>query len=159
MARVLAETELRAWQNIVEVELEIHQALEAELVGQYDVSLGEYGCLVELSDSPGRRLRMTDLAERMRLSPSGLTRRLDRLVARGVIARVPSGDDRRVTLAVLTDDGIALLSQMLPDHHDAVRRHFISHLTVPEILQIESILASVLQRRQLAGLSFMASWR
>lgn len=122
-------------------------------MARFDVSLGEFECLLQLSLAPDSRLRMIDLADRMRLSPSGLTRRLDRLVARDLIVRSPSDEDRRVTMAVLTDAGSLLLQRLVPDHHDAVRRHFISHLTEPEVDQVERILLNVISRRRAAGLS------
>jgi DNA-binding MarR family transcriptional regulator len=152
MARWLNPEEMLAWRCIVDVETEIRNSLDAALVEMHDVSLGEYGVLVRLSEAPERRLRMTDLAELMRLSPSGLTRRLDRLVSRGVVERVSSDDDRRVTMAVLTTSGLALLEKSSPDHLDGVRRHLIDHLSEDEIVQLGQILSRLLQKRRLAGL-------
>jgi DNA-binding MarR family transcriptional regulator len=152
MARWLNPEEMLAWRSIVDVEAEIRNSLDGELVEQHDISLGEYGVLVHLSEAPERQLRMTDLAELMRLSPSGLTRRLDRLVSRGLVERVSSDGDRRVTMAVLTPTGSALLEKSSPDHLDGVRRHLIDHLSAEEIAQLGTILSQLLQKRRLAGL-------
>jgi DNA-binding MarR family transcriptional regulator len=152
MARWLNNDETLAWRSIVEVEAEIRNSLDSELSERHDVSLGEFGVLVHLSEAPDRRLRMTDLAERMRLSPSGLTRRLDRLVSRGIVERVSSEDDRRVTMAVLTASGLELLNQSSPDHLNGVRRHLIDHLSEEDIQQLGLILTQVLQKRRRAGL-------
>ncbi len=110
----LDDEEMRAWRGLVEVFADVHAALEAELVEGFGISEGDYGVLVNLSEAPGRRLRMCDLAARLHLSPSGLTRRLDGLVREGLVAREPSADDRRVTLAVLTDAGMARLEAAAP---------------------------------------------
>lgn len=152
MARWLNPEELLTWRNIVDVEAEIRESLDAELVERHDVSLGEFGVLEHLSEAPENQLRMTDLAELMRLSPSGLTRRLDRLVSRGVVERVSSDDDRRVTMAVLTPSGMALLERSSPDHIDGVRRHLIDHLSESEIVELGAILSRLLEKRRLAGL-------
>jgi DNA-binding MarR family transcriptional regulator len=76
---------------------------------------------------------MCDLAEQLHLSPSGLTRRLDGLVRLGLVAREPSAADRRVTLAVLTDAGVAALDAAAPTHVDGVRRHFLRHLSRTQV--------------------------
>ena len=101
----LDEEEMRAWRGLVEVYADVHAALTAELQEEFGFDEGDYGVLVNLSEAPDRRLRMCDLAERLHLSPSGLTRRLDGLVRLGLVAREPSAADRRVTLAELTDAG------------------------------------------------------
>jgi len=88
---------------------ELQAALEADLVSGFGIDGGDYGVLVNLSEAPDQRLRMCDLAARLHLSPSGLTRRLDGLVKAGYVARQPSEQDRRVTLAVLTDAGRSTL--------------------------------------------------
>jgi len=83
----LDDDEMRAWRGLVEVVAEVHASLEAELVEGFDISEGDYGVLVNLSEAPDHRLRMCDLALRLHLSPSGLTRRLDGLVRQGLVAR------------------------------------------------------------------------
>ena len=89
---------------------------------------------------------MCDLANRLHLSPSGLTRRLDGLVSLGFVARVPSPGDRRVMLAQLTDRGVDALAEAAPDHVSSVRRHFLDHLSRTQIRQLgdafERLLAS-----------------
>ena len=88
-------------------------ALETALSG-HGLTLGDYQVLVYLSEAPDRRMRMCDLAVRLQLSPSGLTRRLDGLVRNGFVVRVGSDDDRRVMLAVLTDSGAGQLETAAP---------------------------------------------
>ena len=85
---------------------------------------------------------MCDLAQTLRLSPSGLTRRIDGLAKQGYVTREPSADDRRVMLAVLTDDGMAKLEIAAPTHVAAVRSSLIDHLSGDDI----RILGDVLDR-------------
>jgi DNA-binding MarR family transcriptional regulator len=152
MARWLNSDEMLAWRRIVAVEIEIRSALDSELSELHDISLGEFGVLAHLGEASEGRLRMTDLAERMRLSPSGLTRRLNRLVDRKFVDRVSSDDDRRVTMAVLTVAGSELLKKASPDLLDGVRRHLLDHVSELEIKQLGSILSQVLVSRRSAGL-------
>ncbi len=98
----LDDEEMQAWRGLVEVFSDVRASLETELTEQFDLTEGDYGVLVVLSEAPDRRLRMCDLARRLHLTPGGLTRRLDGLVARGFVTREPSTEDRRVVLAVLT---------------------------------------------------------
>jgi DNA-binding MarR family transcriptional regulator len=92
---------------------------------------------------------MCDLAVQLHLSPSGLTRRLDGLVRQGLVTREPSEQDRRVTLAVLTDAGFAKLQAAAPVHVDGVRRHLIGNLSRTQIRQLGAAFDAVRRRRAL----------
>jgi len=143
MTRWLDDEEMRAWRGLVDVMAAVSAATEADLVAEHGLTMGDYGVLAQLSESPDRSMRMCDLAARMHLSPSGLTRRLDGLVRHGLVARVPSPGDRRVMLAHLTDAGMDLLVQMAPDHVESVRRHLLDHLTRTQIRQLGEALDRV----------------
>jgi DNA-binding MarR family transcriptional regulator len=147
----LDDEEMRAWRGLVEVYADVHAALTAELQEGFGFDEGDYGVLVNLSEAPDRRLRMCDLAERLHLSPSGLTRRLDGLVRLGLVAREPSAADRRVSLAVLTDAGYAALEAAAPTHVDGVRRHFLGHLNRTQVRQLGHAFDTLRTRRQLPG--------
>jgi len=103
--------------------------------------------LVLLSEADGHRSRMCDLAGRLHLTPGGLTRRLDGLVARGLVRREPSVEDRRVVLAALTDEGMALLEQAAPVHVGGVRRHLLDHLDRHQLRVIADSFDEVRQAR------------
>lgn len=148
MTRWLDDEEMQAWRGMVDVYNEINAVIEADLLDTHGLSGGEYGVLVTLSEAPERQLRMCDLAATLHVSPSGLTRRIDRLVKDGLVARESAPDDRRVTLAVLTDDGMAKLRSAAPDHVECVRRNFIDQLTRTQIRQLGAALASVMERRR-----------
>ncbi|MFI5053424.1 MAG: MarR family winged helix-turn-helix transcriptional regulator, partial [Acidimicrobiia bacterium] len=117
------------------------------LVEGFGFTEGDYAVLVNLSEAPDRRLRMCDLADRLHLSPSGLTRRLDGLVRQGLVAREPSATDRRVTLAVLSGAGLAALEAASPVHVEGVRRHFISNLNRTQIRQLGAAFDAIRRRR------------
>jgi DNA-binding MarR family transcriptional regulator len=103
--------------------------LDAELQATQGMSVSDYGVLVQLSEAEGGRMRMSELADRLLLSPSGLTRRLDGLVHSGLVDRVRCPTDRRGAFAVLTPAGHARLEQAAPDHVEQVRRHFVDRLS------------------------------
>lgn len=117
--------EMSAWRALVETSDFLFSALNTDLASA-GVTLGEYQVLVYLSEAPEHRLRMVDLAARLRLSPSGLTRRIDGLVRAGYVERVPSSTDRRVMLAVLSDAGADKLDAAYPVHLASVRKRVIA---------------------------------
>ena len=143
----LDDEEMRAWRGLVEVYADVHASLESELLEGFGFSEGDYAVLVNLSEAPDGRLRMCDLATRLHLSPSGLTRRLDGLVREGLVARAPSPTDRRVTLAVLTEAGQAALTAAAPVHVDGVRRHFIGILSRAQIRHLGAAFDALQRRR------------
>jgi DNA-binding MarR family transcriptional regulator len=145
----LDEEEMRAWRGLVETYSELHAALEADLLAGFGIDGGDYGVLVNLSEAPDQRLRMCDLAARLHLSPSGLTRRLDGLVTAGYVAREPSTNDRRVTMAVLTDAGRATLEAAAPVHVEGVRRHFVEPLSRTQLRQLGAAFDALQRRRSL----------
>ena len=145
----LDDEEMRAWRGLVEAYAELHAALEADLLDGFGIDGGDYGVLVNLSEAPDQRLRMCDLASRLHLSPSGLTRRLDGLVKSGYVTREPSASDRRVTLAVLTDAGRTILEAAAPVHVDGVRRNFIDHLSRTQLRQLGAAFEALRRRRAL----------
>ncbi|MFC9969462.1 MarR family winged helix-turn-helix transcriptional regulator [Spirillospora sp. NPDC127200] len=100
----------------------------------------DLNALMRLSRSPGRRLRLGDLAAQTRLSTSGVTRLVDRLERAGLARRESSPDDRRSTYAVLTDEGAQRLREALPDYLDVIEQWFTGLLT-PE--QLEGVLAGL----------------
>lgn len=124
----LDPVEQRAWRSLVRTTAYLDAALDAELVAQHNLPLADYAVLAILSEADDRRLRMHDLAERLQLSPSGLTRRVDRLVRAGLVDRVRCDTDGRGTFAALTDRGLRRLEEAAPTHVDGVRRHVVDRL-------------------------------
>lgn len=144
--RWLDATEMKAWRAFVETVGDLTNALDVDLQREKSISVGDYQVLVYLSEADGRRMRMCDLAERLHLSPSGLTRRLDGLVREGLVAREPSSEDRRVLLAVLTDAGFERIDDAAPAHVDSVRKRLFDPLSRAQIEQLGEIFEAVNRR-------------
>src|SRR6202795_3758852 len=108
MAPKLKPAEMRAWRAFLDAQASLLRRLGADLVKEEDIALAEYDVLVQLSFAPDGRLRMTELSDRVRLSPSGLTRLVDRLVRRGLVKRGRCASDRRGSFAILAPAGKAL---------------------------------------------------
>jgi DNA-binding MarR family transcriptional regulator len=143
----LDDDEMAAWRGLIGVHADVFAELESDLVAAHGITGGDYAVLVALSEADDRRLRMCDLAEHLHLSPSGLTRRLDGLVRAGLVAREPSESDRRVIMAVLTEDGAARLAEAAPDHVTGVRRAFLDHLSRTQIANLVAAFTAVQRGR------------
>ena len=138
----LTNDEMTAWRTYIETYSDLIAAIEHDLA-EHHLTLGDYQVFVYLSEAPDRSMRMCDLADRLQLSPSGLTRRLDGLVKAGFVTREPSGDDRRVMLATLTPSGFAALEKAAPDHVASVRRHIFDHLDGDQVEALASVFQSI----------------
>jgi DNA-binding MarR family transcriptional regulator len=147
VTRWLDEDEMRAWRGLVEAFTAVQARLLVDLQ-QHGLDDGDYGVLVNLSEAPGAAMRMCDLAAALHLSPSGLTRRIDSMVRRGLVSRAASTEDRRVTLAVLTPDGRSAIERAAPDHVDGVRRYFLDHLDRDAIRHLGDAMAAVPRGRE-----------
>ncbi len=142
--RWLDPAEQMAWRSLVIVSNRVRGILDAELITEHGLPFADYEVFVQLSEAPDRRLRMSELAERLHLSPSGLTRRLDRLVADGSVCREQCPSDRRGSFAVLEDKGMARLRDAAPTHVRGVRRHFLDRLTLPQQHALADALAGIM---------------
>jgi MarR family 2-MHQ and catechol resistance regulon transcriptional repressor len=100
----------------------------AQQIAQHQLNGAEFEALLRLSRSPGQCLRMSDLAAQAGLTNSGATRLVDRLAARGLIARENNPLDRRGTTAVITATGLATVLKVLPDHIDMLQKTLIEPL-------------------------------
>lgn len=133
--RWLDDREMAAWRSFVETHHDLMSAIEADL-GPCGLTLGDYQVLVYLTEAEDQQLRMCDLAERLQLSPSGLTRRLDGLVKAGWVERRSSDLDRRVMLAGLTRAGREHLASAAPHHVASVRARMIDVLDTDDHVAI-----------------------
>lgn len=116
--------------------VEAYTGLVTRLSGQlaeHGLSLIEFEVLMRLDRSPGRRLRMTELACRVGLTTSGITRVVDRLTRGQLVRREACPSDRRGAWAVLTQTGAARVAAALPGHLDQVEQHFTGRFTPAEL--------------------------
>src|SRR5436853_4691798 len=132
----LKPSELRAWRAFLDAQATLLRRLEAELVAGEGMTLAEFDVLAQLWVARDGRLRMTELAERVRLSRSGITRLVDRLVRAGLVKRGRCATDRRGTWAILTPAGTARVRQARPVHLRGVREHFSGQLSAAQLAAV-----------------------
>jgi DNA-binding MarR family transcriptional regulator len=140
MATELKPAELRAWAAFLDAQAALLRQLEAELIEKEDMSLAEFDVLIQLGIAPDRRLRMTELSERVRLSRSGLTRLVDRMAQAGLVKRARCGSDRRGTFATLTPAGASRLRRARPVHFRGIREHFGKRLSAAQLAAVAEAL-------------------
>ncbi len=141
--RPLDEREMGAWRALIRGHNRVMRRLEAELEAEQGLSLPAYEVLVHLSEAPDERLRMSELAMNVVLSPSGLTRLVDKLAREGLVCRHRCEADARVVYAVLTPEGRARLDAAYPTHLRGVREHFFDHLSGEQCEFIAQALGAV----------------
>lgn len=105
------------------------------------MALTDYDVLVQLATAEGGHLRMSELADRVVISRSGVTRLVDRLVADGLVERVVCDTDRRGQWASLTDAGRARLAAATPGHLRGVAQHFLDRLSASDLANLARMLA------------------
>ena len=139
----LTDEEMRAWQALLHAHHRVVRSLDLELRDEHDLAFGEYDVLLRLAGAPDRALRMTDLAERVLLSPSGVTRLVDRLVAKGLVRRGTDPGDGRVALACLTDEGMRRLRSAAKTHLRGIREHFTGRLSEVQLRNVARSLERI----------------
>jgi DNA-binding MarR family transcriptional regulator len=127
------DSEQLAWRNFLLAHGRLLARLDADLVSECDMTLAEYEVLLHLSEAPDHKLRMNELADLARLSPSGLTRRFDALVRRGWVLRERCDDDRRGVMASLTKDGLKQLKAAMPVHDRGESEYFFNVLDAKQV--------------------------
>lgn len=131
------------WRSFLRAHARVVTELEAELSTQAGLPLSWYDVLLQLAEAPNRRLRMAELAERVLLSRSGLTRLVDRLQAAGLVRREADPNDARGTFTVLTDAGLGRLRAAAPVHLSGIQQRWLSHFSDDELLQLGELLARI----------------
>jgi DNA-binding MarR family transcriptional regulator len=124
MDRSTEDVEHTVWRNFLMAHARVTARLDADLVAECDMTLAEFEVLDHLAEAEDHRLRMNELADRARLSPSGLTRRFDALVRRGWTARDRCDQDRRGVLARLTPEGLEQVDRARPVHDRGEHAYF-----------------------------------
>lgn len=128
---------------VLEAEARLRWLLDHELMAAHDLPLSWYGVLVRLARTPGNRLRMSQLADEMSLSTSGLTRLVDRIEAAGLVIRESCPTDRRGSFAVLTEAGERRVRAATPVHLDGIERYLTGVLTDAERRGLDRALRKV----------------
>jgi DNA-binding MarR family transcriptional regulator len=131
--------EQKAWRAWLFSSMLLQDRLDRELTHETGISHAYYEILVALSETEGRMMRMSELADRLLSSRSRLSHAVSRLEERGWVRRQVCPDDGRGQLAVLTDDGFAALEAAAPVHVTGVRTHLFDQLTPQQVENMRDI--------------------
>ena len=145
--------EFLAWRGLIRLRETVMREIDHRLHREGLVSLADYGVLITLVTEPTLRLRMTELGVRRMLTPSGITRVVDRLEANGLIRREPDPADGRAAFAVLTRPGLEALRRAQAVHHAAVRELYLQRLAPRELQQLASLF-----EKALPGVTTAPTW-
>ena len=126
--RWLSASELRAFRAFMSVQMRLNYEMNRQLQSDTDLSLADYHVLNALTDAPGGRLQVSDLAALIGWERSRASHQLRRLCERGLAERIPSDDDGRATDATLTKAGREAIRAAAPGHVALVRRMFFDPL-------------------------------
>lgn len=139
----LSPEEEPAWRALARALLVLPRVLDGELLASEGLNLAEYSVLMNLSEQPDRSMRMSELANVVSLTSSGLTRVVDRLAHQCLVERVTAQSDRRGQLAVLTAAGFARLEKAYPTHLASVRKHVMNHLADIDLVAFADAMSHV----------------
>ncbi len=138
----LNSAEMSAWRSFIETTGDLMRAIEKDLE-PFGLDRGDYQLLAMLSEAPDHKLRMCDLADSLRLTRSGLTRRMEGVLKKKLVTRVQSIEDGRVANVQMTPKGMELLKKAAPHHLESVRRLMIDLLNPAEIKAVGSAFGKI----------------
>lgn len=133
----LSPQEMTAWRAYIETTGDLLRAIENDLE-PFGLDRGDYQLLAMLSEAPEQQLRMSELASQLRLTRSGLTRRMEGVLKKKLVSRTQSTEDGRVVYAQMTSKGMDLLKTAAPEHLKSVRRLMIDLLSPAEVKALGS---------------------
>jgi DNA-binding MarR family transcriptional regulator len=142
--RWLTPDEQQAWRATVQLSLLLFRQLDRDF-SAYGLNQHDYEILVELSEAPDHRLRMTELADATSQSRSRLSHQISRMEKRGLVRRDDCEGDKRGTFAVLTKEGMDAIERAAPDHVENVRRHFIDRLSPRQLEEIRDAFTPIVE--------------
>lgn len=143
MNEIASEDRVEAWRAFIAAHAEVIGAIERRMEEEGHLPLSSYDVLVALSETPGHRLRMHELARHVILSRSALSRLVDRLEKQGLLQRVRSGEDRRGAYAVLTEAGQESLNRSWPVYGREIQAHFARHLSEDDVRLLTEVMSRI----------------
>jgi DNA-binding MarR family transcriptional regulator len=144
MARRIEPEELDTWRVFLQAHAVVLETLQEELQAERSLSLPWYEVLLHLTRSSEGRLRMQELADRVLLTQSGVSRLIDRMAETGLVRRTSCAIDRRGKYAEITPKGRETLRKATPVHLRGIDEHFLRHLDPRERQVLRSALGKVL---------------
>jgi DNA-binding MarR family transcriptional regulator len=141
-SQVLSEqaSALDAFARLLRANAAVTRAMNARLVADHGLTINAYEALLLLAHTEDRRMRRVDLAEKLILTASGVTRMLDGLEQAGFVERAACASDRRVSYAVLTDTGLSKLREASRSHVADIREFFEARFSEEELDQLAGLL-------------------
>jgi DNA-binding MarR family transcriptional regulator len=139
--KTLPSTDLFA--NLSAAHSTLTRELSATLVANHGLTINDYACLLLLSRADESGMRRIDLANELRLSPSGITRLLDRLEEQGYVGKGECKEDARVSYAILTDTGLTKLKEAAPGHIEDIERQLADVLSEDEMRTLTELLGRI----------------
>ena len=140
----LSDAEFRAWHGCLQFTNNATRELDEALTAAHGISIKEFDVLITLFNAPDGRLRLAELADRVVLTPSGVTHLMTRLERDGLVSRVVDEADRRSFFATLTDAGHRRLRESRPTHNEVVRTHLTQRLTAKQLATLGALWDKVL---------------
>jgi DNA-binding MarR family transcriptional regulator len=137
---------IEPWRAFLQAHARVTRRLDEELRAEHDLSLAEYDALLSIAEAPDRRIRMRQLADRVILSKSGVTRLIDRLVLDGLVQRDACLSDARGAEAVLTTAGLDRLRRASRTHLRGIDEHFIAVVDDADLMVIQRSMRAVAER-------------
>ncbi len=135
--------ELAPWVRFLRAHATLTRELNARLIAEHGLTLNDYEVLLQLAHAPDRQLRRVDLAQRVLLTASGITRLLEGLERAGFVERGTCASDGRVSYAVLTADGLAKLREAADTHLEDVHALFFERFSAAELGTLSDLLGRV----------------
>ena len=146
--RWLPADQQRAWRAYLVGTTLLMERLDRDLREQHDLLLPEYEILVRLSEAPGRRLRMAELADSVKNSRSRVTHTIARMEREGLVQRRSCASDGRGVFAHLTDKGLDKLIDAAPSHVDSVRAHLVDVISDDDLAAVGRAFTAVAEALQ-----------
>ncbi|WP_018654369.1 MarR family winged helix-turn-helix transcriptional regulator [Actinomadura flavalba] len=146
--RWLDATQQRDWRAYIDGSVRLTEIIDRDLKTRHGLSVSEYEILVRLSEAPGRRLRMAELAANASQSRSRLSHTCARLESKGLVQRDNCPSDKRGVFCTLTPEGFATLERAARDHVETVREFFVDVIDPGDLAAVGRAFAAVLKRAE-----------
>lgn len=148
VSRNLSEEQRAVWRTYIETSLRLETRLDDSLRSSTGLSMIDYHLLVLLSEAPGQRLRMGEVADRMVFSRSRATYQVDSMQKRGLVVRASEPGDGRASSAVLTAAGVHALELAAPLHAESIHELFLDELDDEDLHHLGDIFGRLRMRLQ-----------
>ncbi len=133
----------QAWVRFLRSSAELTARMDRRLATEHDLSLRGYEVLLALDGAPGRRMRRVDLAAKIFLTQSGVTRLLAGLERDGLVEKVPGEEDRRVAYAQLTEAGRRRFAEAARTHRADIAEQFTARLSARDLAALDRALSKL----------------